>query len=306
MNTIIYKNIIYREDWCGPYFQLCEAVFLNRIFTELKTLMKGEFNQFEFFVYSSNGNDNPPKPIVLTNNNPKILIYISDEHSTVPIYLKDYFLAVFKAYLPGNFDDHKLYAFPLGYHQDVPLLPMRPINDRIFNVFFSGNLNRNRISLYKELSTLRIVPNYLYERTIVRIMNIMPKDRSKSFISSYIQFTDGFRKGITGKDYASILQNSKIAICPPGFHSHETFRHFEAMRAGCIVVTKELPDTCFYKNSPFVILKNWNELRPTITQLLKDPQRMRDIHLKTLDWWANVCSENAVANYMVDKIKQQS
>lgn len=300
---MIYSNIIYREDWCGPYAQLCEAVFLDRIFKEVKDLMNDTFWQFEFYVYSSNGDVNPPKPIVLTNNKPKILIYISDEHSTIPRYLGDYFIAIFKAHLPGSFEEYKLYPFPLGYHQDVPLLPMHSISARENNVFFSGNLNFNRIYFYKELSLFRLIPSIFYERLIFRIKNWIPKDLSKSFNRSYIQFTDGFKKGIGGTDYATYLHNSKIAICPPGFRSPETFRHFEAMRAGCIIITTELPDTAFYKNSPMVVLKNWTELRITINKLLKNPQRMEDIHVQTLDWWEKVCSEDAVANYIVDKIK---
>ena len=304
---MIYPNIIYQDEWGGPYSKLCEADFLNRILSEVKAIMKEEFDRFDFYIYSCNGNDNPPKPIILTNNNPRIIIYISDEHSTVPTYLSEYFVAVFKAYLPRNFEKHKLYSFPLGYHQDVPLLPILSINERENNVFFSGNLNFNRIFLYKELSFFfSMVPNYIYKRIIFRIKNSVPMDLSRAFKSSYIQFTGGFKRGISGKEYAYKLHNSKIAICPPGFHSTETFRHFEAMRAGCIIVSKEMPDTFFYKNSPFIILKNWNELRPTINKLLNDPDRMKDIHLKTLAWWREICSEKAVASYMVNKIKNSA
>ena len=100
------------------------------------------------------------------------------------------------------------------------------------------------------------------------------------------------------------MYNIKIALCPPGNTSPETSRHYEAMRAGCVIISTGLPDTRFYKGAPFIILKDWKSLKCTVRELLMQPDKMQELHLATLDWWEDKCSEGAVAKYMTSKINK--
>ena len=122
--------------------------------------------------------------------------------------------------------------------------------------------------------------------------------------SATINFTSGFATGISGSEYANILYNSKIVLCPKGCTSSETFRHYEAMRAGCIIISSDLPDTEFYKNAPFIILKDWKKINSIVRALLMQPDKMQELHLATLDWWKDKCNEGAVAKYMTSRINK--
>ena len=89
-------NIYYDKNWCGPFHQLCEYAYLKGIFVKLEDLFGDSFGDYDYYIYSSNGVYNPPKPIIITNDKPRILFYISDEQSTVPQHLKKYFKIIFK------------------------------------------------------------------------------------------------------------------------------------------------------------------------------------------------------------------
>jgi hypothetical protein len=84
----------------------------------------------------------------------------------------------------------------------------------------------------------------------------------------------------------------------------ECFRHFEAMRAGCVIISEPLPDTPFYANSPLIQVNNWEKGCDIAQELLKDEAKLEEIHRKTLAWWEEKCSEHATAQYIVAKIEE--
>jgi len=301
---ILLENILYEKDWLIDFDLLHEATYVKNIFTHLKEIMGSDFKRFQFVYYTSNGNQNPPQPIVLTDPRPKILIWGGDESAATPPYMSKYFVSVFKPYLKGDRNAHGYHHFPLGYSKNVPELEMIPINSRKMNVFFSGNLNLNRFGLYSNLAGFDLIHRRLLVSAYFRLNRMMPKNFSNKFPDSYIQFTDGFAKGLPGDEYSRYLYNSKIVICPPGFSINETFRHFEALRAGAIPISLRMPDNHFHRGSPIVMLETWRELTPTIRNFLNNPGKMEETHHKCVDWWENVCSEKAVAKYMATTIAE--
>mgnify|MGYP001628136024 FL=1 len=84
----------------------------------------------------------------------------------------------------------------------------------------------------------------------------------------------------------------------------ECFRHFEAMRAGCVIISEPLPDTPFYKDSPLIQIKDWNEGCKVVEDLLNDESKLEEIHRKTLSWWKEKCSEQATAQYIIENIEK--
>ena len=298
-------NIYYDENWCCPFTQLCEYEYLKNIFVILEDLLGDDFKKIDFYIYPNNGIYNPAKPIVIQSNKPRVLIYFSDETGIIPTYLTKYFGVIFKCYMLKNYDNKTIFPFPIGYHKEVTHLPIVPINERSINVFFSGTMKwDSRLSFYKELSPLRFLPDRLFFRLSQKFKRYYPTDCSEIFHDSKINFTSGFATGIPGNEYAHILYNSKIVLCPQGCTSSETFRHYEAMRAGCIIITSDLPDTKFYKNAPFIILKDWKKIKSTVRTLLMQRDKMQELHLATLDWWEEKCNEGAVAKYMTRTINK--
>ncbi len=192
----------------------------------------------------------------------------------------------------------------MGYVNGVPELPIIPIQDRTCNVFFSGDLNRNRIDLYRNFSSLKYfipkrgIPTKGFRKLLIHLKS----NFSDYFPDSLIVFNSGFKNGLTPQKYGETLANSKIILSPMGFGNPECFRDFESMRAGCVIISDKLPKTEFYEDSPIIQIENWKEELSWAKKLLKDKSLLNDYHLKTVDWWKQKCSENAVARYMEDKI----
>jgi len=173
------------------------------------------------------------------------------------------------------------------------------------DLFFSGYLNRNRIDLYKQFRPIRWLPKRdligRYPRELARrlVEKVCPERCFDDvFPASSIRFTEWFGKGLEPAVYARTLADTKIALCPPGFVSNETIRHWEAMRLGCVVISAPLPPNRFYKDSPIIQLQDWSELKPLLSRLLANPAELYELHAKTVAWWHNRCSESAVAESM--------
>ena len=75
------------------------------------------------------------------------------------------------------------------------------------------------------------------------------------------------------------------------------------MRLGCVIIPAPLAPNGYYKNSPFIQLADWSELMPLLANLLANPDRLHDLHLNTVNWRRQYCSESAVADYMSRTLK---
>lgn len=285
----------------------CETSFIEIFFKFLKVELGEKFSEYIFFIFSNNEKNVFPNSLKV-NHPKKILIYLSDESCTVPWDINKSYIAIFKCYLPFEVQDSNIFPFPLGYVADVPHVKKIPIESRAIDVFFSGNLNACRVQLYQALHPFyRFFPKFhIYlSRALIYLLKkfgLLEKIRM-SFgsifgNSSCIVFTCNFKTGFNPIDYGASLDSSKIVLCPKGFVNTETFRHYEAMRAGAIVISEELPDTYFYRNAPFIIVKNWVEGIKKAKEILLDPQKQKDLSLKHLNHYEMVCSEKATAVYV--------
>jgi hypothetical protein len=279
--------------------------------------MCNEFNDYVFFVLSSQKKDILPTSTSYKTDKKKVLIFISEESGVIPEYLSPYYYSIFKAYMPcvdGN--KGNIFNFPLQCVGTVPVFPYIPIPARKYSVFFSGNLNGNRLPLYLSFfchhlalsgtrnvlfKGIRILSEYqLIKKIMVSI------DFSKKFSNSYIRFSSGFSQGLPAEQYGKIIAESKIVLCPRGFCSTECFRHYEAMRAGCIIISEQLPKTYFYNNSPIIQIQNWTEGLQRAKELLNNPAAMEKTSAETKAWWETKCSEKAIANYLYDCLKTRA
>lgn len=308
-----YQNVFMDSASRYTWNELNERVFIGNVLESLKKQMAGDFGKYEFYIYSNHSGHQVPASANLQPKN-KVLIFISDETSSYPSNLKDSYLAVFKSYLPYENEKDPIFPFCLGYVNDVPLLDNKPVNDRQFDLFYSGNLNENRFTLYKELNPVfrwvpeaagRMLIKFIGKLRLLYLLEgtFMLKDTPGE---NYIRFTHGFKEGLSAYQYGELLANSKITLCPKGFQSPETFRHIEALRAGSVVVTESLPGTRYYKNAPFILINNWKEGLQKVRQLLDDQKTLDELQQQSIKWYTDVCSENAVAKYIQDQLKTVS
>jgi hypothetical protein len=274
--------------------------------------MNENFHEYIFYIFSFNKKqDILPNSIYNETSKKKVLVYITDELGYVPYHLSSHYHAIFKVYLQSDkFDVQNIFNFSVSCHKDVLKLPIKNINDRTITIFFSGNLNYFRLPLYFYLLCGYVPPRIILRGIIfllrrssfLRRIFTSYKFDSK-FEGSYIRFTSGFKQGLSGDEYSKIISDSKIVLCPKGFNSPESFRHYEAMRAGCVIISEKLPPTYFYKDSPIIQVSDWKEGLKIASKLVNDETELEARSSMTIDWWKSRCSENATAQYMAKCIE---
>lgn len=236
------------------------------------------------------------------------------------------FICVFKTHLRGKNEKYShLYSYPLGIPYKIEELPIVPIGERKYNVFYSGNLNKNRVSFYEALARgrwsikrmivipiLKLAGRYEYDKRLRNlslrlkslVFRIGATDFDDVFDSSYIKFTRSFEAGLNPHEYAEILADSKIILSPRGFFNTECFRFYEALRQGCIVITEKLPVTDYYHSENYIEVDSWNNIDHLIPTLLGDSDKMEQLSLKGREYYQNVLSPMGVAKYISSKIKE--
>ena len=300
---MIFDNVVLGNPGIALN-DLCEHMYLEEAIRALHTRMGEAFFDFNFVIYSGSGEDRET-PILegLDRWKPSVLFYITDETSSIPAHLCDDFCAIFKNYLPYD-RINNIFSLPLGHVSDIPAFPYKEMDKRRFNVFFSGRLNYYRMDFYMQFLSSHTWLNNAAVRPFMYLLNgLLPKDFPAIGLESYISFTSGFREGIDPRTYGKLLADSKIALCPRGFISPETFRHFEAMRAGCVIISEPLPGTYYYKHAPIITVNDWAELGEVVSELLAHPVLLDELSRKTAEWWQNRCSGEAVAAYIEDVLQ---
>ena len=296
-----YPNIHYEKNSIYPFYQLNESTYIESVLEHVIEILGKDFYGYDFFVYSNHGPGNiPPQSVSHLSAKKKVLLFFSDEHGEDPGAFSENYHAVFKSYIGLPTEKPNVFPLAIGLVKDVPTFPTIPINERNTNVFFSGNLNLNRVGFYKSLTNWgSLFPNRLLTTEVgIKLLLNLKRDFSRYFPDSLILFNHKFKSGLTPSVYGETLSQSKVILCPRGYFSTECFRHYEALRAGCIVVSERLPDNHLYKDSPIIQIDNWDEGLKQVGKLIVDQEKMDQLHHQALDWWENVFSEKATAKYI--------
>lgn len=120
--------------------------------------------------------------------------------------------------------------------------------------------------------------------------------------NSFIHFYEGWNRGLGPEKYSEVMSDTKIALVPWGSGSLDTFRFYEAMSAGCVVLCIRQNNYEFMKGSPHIQIPNWNPfiVEKYIQKLLKtDLQILSD---KSRSFWENNLSPKATAQFIKNKI----
>ncbi|GGF20478.1 glycosyltransferase family 47 protein [Hymenobacter cavernae] len=304
-----FTNVVanFDEDfWNGTV--CCETEYFEKVLFYLKDNLGKSFVDYLFVLYADSWIDkNNMYDFIAAKKEARkiVVLYFSDENSTIPhALMKSGVYAVFKNYMPTELPYPNLFHLPLGYLKTTQQHPITEINQRKINVFFSGALHGTRLKFFKNFTLIKFLPMRYWLSVFHHFKKLVPHTYDSFYPSSYIRFNKyGFRSGMTPALYSEILYNTKIALCPRGILSAETFRHFEAMRAGCIIISEQLPHTFFYQDSPMIFIDDWKQSDVIIKELLSNPSKLADIHQRMLRWWKNVCSEQAIANYIIAKLR---
>ncbi len=287
------------------------GLHLESILSGLAEILGDSYYDFRFLVYEHKLR--VPTPNFEMTGKDVILIMLADEKSSVPLEICDQFFAVFKAYYPLEENVRNILAFPIGYSNSASLTSFRPFEGRKYDATYAGNFLANRLDFYRQFTWLRFLPSFpinnvrlrtLYFKILTKLKIFRPRKFIDVFGKSICYWSGGFAKGLSREDYAEIISETKIALCPKGFMSTECFRLLETMRLGCVIISDELPPSRWYKDSPIIIERDWLNIGKVINELRQDPKRMLELHQKTLDWWNTRCSDEAVSQYLANEIRR--
>lgn len=118
----------------------------------------------------------------------------------------------------------------------------------------------------------------------------------EGFNSDRILFEDtgGFLQGRPHPDYLAQLARAKVAPCPAGIESVDSFRLYQAIEAGCVPVVERFDrygndegmwGLCYPDGVPFPVVDTWAELPTMMPHLLADHERLS---ARCQQWWAEV------------------
>ena len=204
-----------------------------------------------------------------------------------------------------------MHAIPLGYGNQLEL-PIRPVEERSIDLFFAGSVEHGQAppgSLGHWIQS----PKTLARQAMIDALQSVKRTRPDlnvvhstptSFAWNAIHYgTDAGRDVLDAEGYSARMMNAKICLVPRGT-SLETFRYFEALRYGCILVTEPLPSRWFYDGAPVYSVDDWHELPALVDRLLADPVLLDQKHVEALAWWENVCSPEALGRFMAEQIRE--
>jgi hypothetical protein len=197
----------------------------------------------------------------------------------------------------------KTLDLPLGYSTLVDL-PIRPIAERRYLTAFAGSL-RN-LAVGREVG--RFSPKRLsgMPKAAARQRMVAELERLRDRLPEHeilIQITESFTQSMSlgGAGYSRTLMDTKVCLAPRGTRM-ETWRQFEGLRYGAVVISQGLPDKWFYRGSPIITLDDWDQLGPCLDDLLAAPAQMAELHHRALSWWQNVCAPKAIAHRIAARL----
>ena len=223
---------------------------------------------------------------------PKVFISTSDENHQLPEQVHDdSFVHIFKQYIPlRNARDHTDVYQRYEVDESSPDMAKAfaenrniPIKDREFDWSWMGQFNP-----YTRV--------YFRGKTD-KLESSRPQYKNK------VLWYYGWNSGEGTSSYTDVINNTKIMPVPIGSGSVESFRFFEAMMCGCVVLNTGVPPTEFYNKAPYVKLDDWNQLVEAMDMLLSNEKRMEEMSQKSKEWYQEFCSPESICDLIVSKLE---
>lgn len=309
VNMVSFDNVLF--DDCEPA-EIHDNEYITKVFKILQQKMEN-FEEYTF-VINSNIHSNIPNTANLSwIGDKRVLIWLSGEHKYAPMpVIKDNYHHIFSNYY---WDTNNVTSIPLGYYanskdvvNDELYDHIIPMEERLNNMNFIGCLNRNRMkfaSLVSGVPLTALIFMFGYKLKLTTdFANHMSNFRNPR---DYFKFTTDFAKGLDRTTYLNLLYSSKISLCPRGWRNTETFRLYESMRAGCVVITEKLPDRSYYKDIPAIQVDNWHDGLNIARDLLKDNSGLLTrLGEASRLFYETKLSPEATAKIIMDKLAEKA
>lgn len=185
-------------------------------------------------------------------------------------------------------------AIPLGTYNQLEL-PAVPFEERRTDLFFAGSVGHEG-----PLGNRPWMPKVRARREMLSALDALGARRPELRLD--VRLTAGFEdsRRRSAAEYSEGLMDSRVCLAPRGT-SLETFRVFEGLRCGCLVVVERLPPHWFYAGAPVLRVDRWRRLSEALAPFAQPEVRLR-WHEAALEWWQTRCSEAAVGRFVADRL----
>jgi hypothetical protein len=190
-----------------------------------------------------------------------------------------------------------IYQIPLGASAliDVPDVPFaqRPID-----LFFAGSVGESgRLTMRP-----RVIARRQMEKALEDARAALPDLRVDYLVFGPFGVHFGVDARILGtENYVRRLSSSKYALCPRG-NVEETYRLFEAARAGCVPIGEPLPARWYFAGVPYLSLRRWSQLPDLLRELRADERAAAELARGARAWWEEQIAEPHVAQFIRSRI----
>jgi len=250
---------------------LVEVEYFNQICSYLN------FGEKYDIIYVQRWND-----IKTELKKPTIMFLISDEQHSMPTKYLNHpnIIIIFKNYGLLNEVHPKVKPLPLGWVGGFNGTNEIPFMERTYDYSFCGAWNNNgREGL-----------------------GIAFTKRQHDGKVKYFNMSRTWKGNLSVQDYASIMSNTKLSICPPGYVTTECFRINESAMCGNIIICDKPCNFFYNKNMPYFKPKSWQEL-DIIDDILSRPKKeLENISKETYNWYLNNISPKKVAEYIENEM----
>lgn len=175
---------------------------------------------------------------------------------------------------------NNVYPLQLGETKFFKGHPRIPINQRPIDVSFVGQFDPYRRADFYE---------------------VIKDGMADTIDNSVFHFYQGWNNGI-GDRYSDIMTNTKVALVPCGSASLDTFRFYEAAKAGCIIICPPQNNYDFMEDAPYIPIPSWGILKHILEIVLRDEKLLYRRSLKTRNFWEEHLSPEAASFYIQEKL----
>ncbi|MBI5103612.1 MAG: hypothetical protein HZB46_01230 [Solirubrobacterales bacterium] len=193
-------------------------------------------------------------------------------------------------------------AVPLGYLNQVEV-PLRPIAERRWAITWAGSVRHWEGwwgAFTERLGSPKVVARREMLAALDRLAERRPDlpvlRRTLPSFTNLSPITGHHDPGET-QAYSRLVADTRILLAPRGTNA-ETFRMYEGMRAGCVVVTDALPRRPYLRGAPVVVVDRWDRLDEHVLPLLDDPARLAALGDAALAFWRRRLAEDVVGRGM--------
>ncbi|WP_058185303.1 hypothetical protein [Terracidiphilus gabretensis] len=179
-------------------------------------------------------------------------------------------------------------------------LPIKPMSERPYHCFFAGQIDMEPA---RGLASLNESPKQIARRDMVKYMLALKESNPRFRLDHRVlqKGSFGSTDANDNRTYSERMMDSKICLTPRGTVI-DTWRFFEGLKSGCLVICEPLPDEYFYQGAPVIQIDSWDELEKTVAPLLDDDQALQQWSNRSLEFWKNVCGEEAMGRRVAEFI----